>query len=346
VKLKELLVTVPLILIALSSACGEDEELERETLEPSPLPVTASVAEVDTLFEVIESTGRVASTRTQELTAQIQGEIVQAPQYEGQMVSDGEVIFRIASGEQAANLSSASSSYRNALAIYEFECDNYRGELTEDVRRMLRETTGLESASASLSRAQTQYSNAAVSAGFNGTISDINAREGMMVYPGTRLGTVIDPNQLQVNVDLDERQLARCAPGQRVYVTVPSLNDTTVVGSVRSVSPTIDPGLRAGSVVIDVPRLTNLRPGATARVEIVTAVYPDQLVIPREAILIRDNRDMVFVVLDDHADWRYVTLGAFGRGMASVAEGIEEGEQVITSGHYSLAHDAPVAVMN
>ena len=126
-KFKELLIIVPLISIALLSACGEEEELERETLEPSPLPVTASVAQVDTLFEVIESTGRVVSARTQELTAQIQGEIVLAPQFEGQMVSDGEVIFRIASGEQAANLSSAGSSYRNALAIYEFECDNYRG---------------------------------------------------------------------------------------------------------------------------------------------------------------------------------------------------------------------------
>jgi len=346
VKFKNMPVIVPLISIALLCACGEEEELERETLEPSPLPVTASVAQVDTLFEVIESTGRVVSARTQELTAQIQGEIVLAPQFEGQMVSDGEIIFRIASGEQAANLSSASSSYRNALAIYEFECDNYRGDLTEDVRRMLRETTGLETASASLARANTQYRNSAVSAGFNGTVSEINAREGMLVYPGTRLGTVIDPNEMHVEVDLDERQLARCAPGQRVYVTVPSLNDTTIVGNVRSVSPTIDPGLRAGSVVIDVPRLTNLRPGATARVEIVSAVYPDQLVIPQEAVLIRDNRDMVFVVLDNHADWRYVTLGSFGRGLVAVMDGITEGEPVITSGHYSLAHDAPVAVMN
>jgi RND family efflux transporter MFP subunit len=346
VKPKELLVTVPLILVALSAACGKEEELERETLEPSPLPVTAVPARVDTLFEVIESTGRVASARTQDLTAQLQGEVVQAPQYEGEMFSDGEVIFRIAAGEQAANLSSASSAYRNALAIYEFECDNYRGDLTEEVRRMLRETTGLEAASAALARAQTQYGNAAVSAGFDGTIADINVREGMMVYPGTRLGTLIDPNQLQVNVDLDERQLARCSPGQRVYVTVPSLNDTTVIGNVRSVSPTIDPGLRAGGVVIDVPRLTNLRPGATARVEVVVGVYPDQLVIPQEAVLIRDNRDMVFVVLEDHADWRYVTLGAFGRGLVSVLDGVEEGEMVITSGHYSLAHGAPVAVVN
>lgn len=344
--IKKLVLLVSIMILSLTACGGEEEEAERETLEPSPLPVTASAASVDTLFEVVGSTGRIASARTQNLTAQIQGEVVQAPDYVGMEVSDGEVVFRIASGESASRLSGASSSYRNAQALYEFECENYRGELTDEVKNMLRQTTGLADAQTSLASAQTQYSNAAIRASFNGVVSDVSAREGMVVYPGTVLGQVIDPWSLQAKVSLDERELARCAAGQRVYVTVPSLNDTTLVGTVASVSPVIDPSMRAGEVIIDLPAIPNLRTGATARVEIVIAVYPDQLVIPQEAILIRDDRDMVFVVLDGHADWRYVTLGPEGRGIVAIDEGIETGEQVITSGHYSLAHDAPVAVVN
>lgn len=338
---------VAVIILSISACGGEEEEAaERETLEPSPLPVAASAAVVDTLFEVVGSTGRVTAARTQALSAQIQGEIVLAPEFVGMEVSDGEVVFRIASGESASRLSSSSSSYRNAQALYEFECENYRGELTPEVKSMLRQTTGLADAQTNLASAQTQYSNAAIKAGFDGIISDVSAREGMVVYPGTVLGEIIDPWSLQANVNLDERELAKCAAGQRVYVTIPSLNDTTLVGTVASVSPVIDPSMRAGEVVIDLPAVPDLRTGATARVEIVTAVYPDQLVIPQEAVLIRDDRDMVFVVLEGHADWRYVTLGPEGRGIVAVEEGIESGEQVITSGHYSLAHDAPVAVVN
>ncbi|MEN8209617.1 MAG: efflux RND transporter periplasmic adaptor subunit [Candidatus Fermentibacteria bacterium] len=341
------------ITVLFLTACGGgEEEAEMETLEPSPLPVTASAAALDTLFEVVGSTGRIESARTQRRTAQIQGEIVQAPEYVGMEVSDGEVIFRIASGESASRLSSASSSYRNSQALYEFECENYRGELTPEVKSMLRQTTGLADAQTSLSSAQTQYSNAAIRAGFNGLVSDVSAREGMVVYPGTLLGEIIDPWSLQAKVNLDERELARCASGQRVYVTVPSLGDTTVVGIVASVSPVIDPSMRAGEVVIDLPAVPGLRTGATARLEIVIAVHPDQLVIPQEAVLIRDDRNMVFVVMDGHAQWRYINLGPEGRGIVAVVEEgnevgfIEEGEQVITSGHYSLAHEAPVAVMN
>jgi RND family efflux transporter MFP subunit len=326
--------------------CAEKEEIESESLEPSPLPVTASTASIDVLYEVISSTGRVSSRRAQTLTAQIQGEIVQAPEYEGEEFSEGSVIFRVASGQHAANLSAANSEYRNAQAMYQFEIDNYRGEITDGVRSMLRQTTGLESASASLSSARTQYGNSAVAAGFNGVISDVTAREGMMVYPGSPLGTLVDPWSLQVEIDLDERQLARCFPGLKAFVTIPSLSDTVLVGEVRSVSPVIDPGFRSGTVVVDVPSVQNLRPGATARAEIVVAEHEGSLIVPEQAVLIRDERPMVFVVEGGHADWRYVTLGPSGRGFVAVTDGITEGEPVITSGHYSLAHDAPVAVVN
>ncbi|MCK4506823.1 MAG: efflux RND transporter periplasmic adaptor subunit, partial [Candidatus Aegiribacteria sp.] len=240
----------------------------------------------------------------------------------------------------------ASSSYRNAQALYEFECENYRGELTPEIQSMLRQTTGLADAQTNLAGAQTQYSNSVIAASFNGVISDISAREGMVVYPGTVLGEIIDPWNLQVEVSLDERALVQCIQGQRVYVTIPSLSDTTIVGTVASVSPIIDPSLRAGKVVIELPVIPGLRSGATTRIEIVIAVYANQLIIPEEAVLIRDDRDMVFVVEDGHAKWRQVTLGPKGRGYVAVEEGVAEGEPVITSGHYSLAHDAPVAIVN
>jgi RND family efflux transporter MFP subunit len=337
-----LLLTISLFVAA---GCGEEEEMQRETLEPSPLPVSASVAEIGVLYEVIGSTGRVSSRRTQTLTAQIQGQVVQAPVYEGEEYARGEVVFRVASGQHAANLSGANSQYRNAEALYQFEIDNYRGEVTDEVRRMLRQTTGLETASANLSAARTQYGNSAVSAGFDGVISQISAREGMTVYPGSQLGTLVDPTSLQVEVDLDERQLARCSQGMPAFITVPSLQDTVLTGSVAAVSPVIDPGYRSGRVVIEVPHVANLRPGATARVEIVVAEHHESLLVPEQAVLIRD-RPMVFTVADGRANWVYVTLGPSGRGMTAIESGISQGETVITGGHYSLAHDAPVAVVD
>jgi len=194
--------------LAMLCSCGAVEEQEAEALEPSPLPVTAAVASTDTLYEVIEVSGRIASARTQDLVAQIQGVISEAPGFEGMPVGEGEVLFRIASGSAGAELSAAYAEYQRSQAVYQFECDNYDGELTDQVSRMLRATTGLDNAEAALARARTGYGNATLTAGFDGLVSGVEVREGMTVYPGTVLGSLVDPTSLRAEVDLDERQLS------------------------------------------------------------------------------------------------------------------------------------------
>lgn len=345
-KIKKLVLLLTALVLLSLFACGEAEDEETaESLEPSPLPVTATTALADTLYEVVDATGRVKSARIQELTAQVQGEITFAPEYEGESVNEGDVLFCISSGEEDSQLSSAVSEFRNAELLYEFECDNYRGELTDEVSDMLKQTTGYYTARAALERAQTQFGNTVIRASFDGIVSTISSPAGLMAYPGTSLGEIIDPQNLQVEINLDERELADCEKGQKVYVSFPSLDDMIFVGSVESVSPVVNPSTRSGKVIISLPIIENLRDGATAKVEIVTDVFPDALIIPEVCILVRDGRDMVFTVIEDHADWRYVTLGAKGRGYVEVVEGITDGETVITSGHYSLAHDAPVAIV-
>ncbi len=336
-----------MIAVFLVAGCGEDtDQQELDRLEPSPLPVTAVAAVTDTIFQVVAATGRISSARVQALTAQLQGEVVQAPECVGAPVEKGEVVFGIASEESASRLSAANSAYRNALVLYEFECSNHRGELTDEVKEMLRRTTGLADARVALESARSQYRNSVITAGFDGVVSEVSVREGMIVYPGTRLGSVMDPENMQVEIYFDERELADCAPGMPAFVEVPSLDDSTLKGTVASVSPVIDPAIRAGRVVVKLSRVPGIRPGATARVEVVTEIHSDCLVIPVEAVLIRDDRDVVFVIRDGKTDWRYVTLGPRGRGLVAVKDGLEPGELVITSGHYSLAHDAPVVVVD
>ncbi|NLP04841.1 efflux RND transporter periplasmic adaptor subunit [Candidatus Fermentibacteria bacterium] len=334
------------VLPALFSGCGGGSQTpEEEALEPSPLPVAAEPVVRDTLFRVVEATGRIGSARTQDMVAQIQGVVSAAPAGEGVPVRSGQAVFRIAAGEQAATLQNALGAQRSAQALYDFECANYEGTLTDEASDMLRRTTGLLQAEADLARARPLYGNAVLSAGFDGVVAEVLVHEGVTVYPGTRLGSVVDMESLEAEVDLDERDLALCRVGARAFITVPSLGDTVITGAVSAVSPVIDPSTRAGRVAVDLPPVPGLRPGATARLEIVTEVLPDQLLVPEEAVLTRDNRPMVFVVSNGRADWRYVTTTGSGRGFVAVADGVSEGEQVITGGHYALAHDAPVAVV-
>ena len=76
------------------------------------------------------------------------------------------------------------------------------------------------------------------------------------------------------------------------------------------ISPTLDQDTRTCEVLI---RFANpegrYRPGMFVRAEIAGVVYHDKLMAPKSALLIRDNRPLVFKREDDRARWLYVDIG-------------------------------------
>ena len=73
--------------------------------------------------------------------------------------------------------------------------------------------------------------------------------------------------------------------------------------------------------------------------------YQDRLLIPRDALLIRDERKVTFVYQKGRAQWHYVQTGLENDQYYEILEGLEEGDSLITSGHFNLAHDARVVIV-
>jgi hypothetical protein len=71
--------------------------------------------------------------------------------------------------------------------------------------------------------------------------------------------------------------------------------------------------------------------------------------VPRDAILIRDDRPLVFKVVGDRAHWLYVTTGLENDSWIEVTEvhsggSLSPGEQVVVSDHLTLAHEAKIDI--
>jgi hypothetical protein len=86
----------------------------------------------------------------------------------------------------------------------------------------------------------------------------------------------------------------------------------------------------------------------SAMVNLEATIYKDRLLVPRDAILVRDtNRDLLFIIRDNLAKWSYVEIGHSNDEYVEIPWSkmeLKAGELVITDGHYSLIHDAPVKV--
>jgi hypothetical protein len=92
-----------------------------------------------------------------------------------------------------------------------------------------------------------------------------------------------------------------------------------------------------------------------ARARLDALRFPNRIIVPRTAILQRDGRFLVMVYKpeDDHgvADWRYVTLGEGNDDYVEIVENpdtkmVAPGDIVLTDGHYTIAHDAPIRLVN
>jgi multidrug efflux pump subunit AcrA (membrane-fusion protein) len=92
-----------------------------------------------------------------------------------------------------------------------------------------------------------------------------------------------------------------------------------------------------------------MRPGMFARALIAGERFENRLLIPREAVLTRDARPLVFKVEGDRAKWLYVELGVSNDHLVEVISVLQGGtldadDRVVVSDHLTLAHDAKIKV--
>jgi multidrug efflux pump subunit AcrA (membrane-fusion protein) len=108
----------------------------------------------------------------------------------------------------------------------------------------------------------------------------------------------------------------------------------------------VNPEYKTCKVFVDVENPEEeLKPGMHAEVEIAAEIHKNKLLVSQDAILTRSQRKLLFVVEDGLAKWRYIEIGLENEKYAEVLDGVKEGEKVIVEGHFTLAHDARVKIV-
>jgi hypothetical protein len=103
-----------------------------------------------------------------------------------------------------------------------------------------------------------------------------------------------------------------------------------------------DKGMVRITVTVPNPK-QRLMDGMNARVMLKNAV-PDCLIIPKEAVLYRQNRKVVFIFEEGKAIWKYVETSHENSTHVAVLDGLEEGMEVIVENNLNLAHENIVSV--
>ena len=199
--------------------------------------------------------------------------------------------------------------------------------------------------------AQMELDKTKIRAPFSGIITEIKISPKEHISSGQELFTLVNISQIKVKAKVLESEIGKMKVGREVDLRFSAYPGKVFKGVVEAISPIVSSEDKTCSVHISVNNPTEeLKPGMHAEVEIESEIYKDRLIVPQEAILVRGGRKLVFVVENGLAKWRYIQTGLENETYAEVlpganpGEGVNEGEMVITEGHFTLAHDARVTI--
>lgn len=203
----------------------------------------------------------------------------------------------------------------------------------------------LDEAAAETARANARLNNLGASRNSNdnytlrapltGVIVDRQVNPGNEVRPdaASPLFIITDPTHLWANIDLPERDLGKVGVGQAISVEVDAYPGESFTGKVLSIGGMIDPATRRIPIRCSVESKGKLKPEMYARITLLAQDQRMVIRIPNSALITEGLYSYVFVeIAPGHIKKRRVTLDVQGRDFATVKQGLNQGERLVTSG--------------
>ena len=344
---------------------------------------------------VLDASGYVTARRQATVSAKITGKVTEVLIEEGMRVEEGAVLARLDDTEARAQLAAARSALGEIRALLEqatrdharqqqlYERDLVSAQSIDASRaqrdmlqaRLLNAQEQVSVATESVSVAQVQLDNTVIRAPFAGIVVAKAAQPGEMISPisagggftRTGIGTIVDMDSLEIQVDVNEAYINRVVANQPVEAMLNAYPDWKIPGSVIAIIPTADRSKATVKVRIAIKsKDRRLVPDMGVRVAFLGKDQPPAAgaptaatatVVPAEAVRTESGKGgsqggkggsqggtpgagggkgVVFVFTGDRVQRRAVTLGPETGGQRQILDGLRAGERVVLSPPPSL----------
>jgi HlyD family secretion protein len=285
----------------------------RESASPEVKLVAVTERELGLPPVVLGAVGYVVPEREITIAANTQGKIVEMPVAENEKVRAGDLVARLESDDERANLQLALAQRDDAARDLRVSKQLFdRGVRTENELERAQTTYNMADARVAIARAA--LDNTVLRAPFDGTIvrklRDVGELLTLGVTaqgdPGTAIVTLADLEPLYVELDVNESEISKLSEGMNALVVPESRPDRRYTGTLVEIAARAD---RSKGVVLARVRIDDadqqLLPNMTTRIRFLDGPPAGEITVrpavPRSAVVQRGGRSVVFVVEDDRA---------------------------------------------
>ncbi|MEL6864147.1 MAG: efflux RND transporter periplasmic adaptor subunit [Bacteroidota bacterium] len=265
----------------------------------------------------------------------------------GQRVKKGTPLAQLDDFEWRSSLAKARQQKSQAFLDVQDQLISLGFDITDSLSipaekwEMAKQNSSYKSHELDIKSAQYRLEQSILRAPFSGVIANLEAKAHNHSSQYEKLCTLIDDQQLEVEFQVMESDLPMIALQQKVALQHFYDPQKTYQGKITQINPAIDEnGMIKVWAMIQKPN-RHLLEGMNVKVKIKKALS-ERILIPKIAVVNRQNRSVVFTYEEGKAKWNYVELGLENSQYVSIVSGLEVGQQIISAGHFDLAHDVAV----
>ncbi len=344
---------VCLLLVCLACSCSrpgaEDTSEARERVKgragEDAVPVKVVRPSRGDIVQSIHATTSVEAKREADIYSKMVGFCHRIFVEEGDFVQAGDPLAklddeeaRLAFEQAAARLLKAQNDHERAVELHA------GGLISEQAYQDLSVQFRLAKADYDLSKKR--LGDTSIVAPLSGVVTERNVKLSDLVSTTQPLFRIVDLYALEAEVHIPEQDYAKVRKGQEAILKIDAFPDKSFLGKVERKSPVIDSrsGTAEATIAVKNPEGV-IRPGMFVRVQIVIAVHPDALILPREAILMQGERKTVYTVREGIAREVTVQTGFQEGDRVEILDGLAGEDRVVVRGHLGLQSGTKVRVI-
>ena len=336
--------------------------------------VEAAAPERTTITDRLSLIGSLQAKQQVEVIPRVSGRLLEVRVDRGSRVRAGQVVARLEDdelrqqvrrAEAAHQVTRASLAQREAeLANREMELERYHNLIADGVvstQQLETARTNVQVTRAQMSLAEAQIAQAEaeleelrirlgqteITSPMNGIVATRYADVGALLSSSTPIFLILDLSTMLTVINVPEREISKIGVGSEAKVAVDALAGEEFAGRIVRISPILDRQTRTAAVEIELENAgEHLKAEMFARVDLNLETERDALLVPRDALVYRNDRQGVFVVDAETARFQPVTTGLTEGDLVEIVEGVGDRDIVVSRGANLLQNGDVIQVMS
>ncbi len=330
----------------------------------SQVQYRTEVAQKGTLVSAVSASGNVVVNQNATVDPDITGTVANLSVSVGEQIKKGQLLFTIVNDQLGLNTDQANGSYKSAQAslisaeagvtsaeaslkatkksttsVHE---DKVAAEQKIEASKasLVASKQSLSNALANLSYAQTQAAKRNVTSPIDGTVNEVNIKNGDDLSRVSGSGSnakapiiVGDMGTLKTQVQVNEVDISNVKIGQKVTLTFDALPDFTTTGKVEAMDSlgTISSGVVTYNVTIGFDEIDpKIKPGMSVSAAIITNAKSDVIMVPSSAVKIQSGQSYVEILQNGAPQKVNVQIGDTNGTDTEITSGVVVGDNVVT----------------